>query len=509
MDPCSPPRSPWMDIPPVAFPALDSDHQADVCIIGAGISGLSTAYALAREGRSVIVLDDGDIGAGMTERTTAHLANAIDDRYVEIERRHGEHGARVLADSHTAAIDRIEQITIEEDIDCDFERLDGFLFADPGAPHDLLARELAAAHRAGLTQVEELELQPLGAIFLDRALRFPRQGQLHPLRYVAGVAGAIARRGGRICCGTHAATVEGGRVARVATTSGHTVTAAAVVVATNTPINDVVAIHTKQAPYSTYVVALRVPATGADHALYWDTADPYHYVRLHRSGGPDELLIVGGEDHKSGQAHDGEARLARLEQWARGYFPSAGAVEYRWSGQVMEPADGVAFIGRNPGDADNVYIATGDSGMGMTHGTIAGMLLTDLILKRPSPWTALYDPSRKMMHGAVEYVKENANVAAQYVKDYASGGERNSADDIAPGEGAVLRRGLAKIAAFRDAEGTLHELSAACPHLGCVVSFDAIEKTWNCPCHGSRFDCHGHVLVGPANRDLGQAGSSR
>ena len=509
MTSCAPPHSPWSDAIPLALPSLDRDCQADVCVIGAGISGLSTAYALALEGRSVVVLDDGEIGGGMTQRTTAHLTNAVDDRYVEIERRHGERGSRIVAESHTAAIDRIEQTTVEEEIDCDFERVDGFLFAAPGTPHDLLERELGAAHRAGLTQVEALELQPLGAEFLDKCLRFPRQAQFHPLRYLTGVADAVMRRGGRIFCGTHAASVEGGRsTARVVTASGHTVASAAVVVATNTPINDVVAIHTKQAPYSTYVVALRVPATGADHALYWDTADPYHYVRLYRHGGPDELVIVGGEDHKSGQAHDGEARLARLEQWARSYFPLAGAVQFRWSGQVMEPADGVAFIGRNPGDADNVYVATGDSGMGMTHGTIAGILLTDLITGRPSRWAPLYDPSRKMVHGAVEYAKENVNVAAQYVKDYASSGERSSTDEIAPGEGAILRRGLTKIAAFRDPDGTLHELSAACPHLGCIVSYDAIEKTWNCPCHGSRFDCHGHVIVGPANRDLASASAS-
>jgi glycine/D-amino acid oxidase-like deaminating enzyme len=497
-----------MDVAPRSFPLLDRDCTADVCVVGAGIAGLSVAYALAREGRSVVVLDDGAIGGGMTQRTTAHLTNAVDDRYFEIERMHGEQAARVVAQSHTAAIDRIEQTAADEEIDCDFERVDGFLFVPPDASHEPLDRELAAAHRAGLTQVEQLELQPLGVDFLDKCLRFPRQGQFHPLKYLNGVADAVARRGGRIFCGTHAASIEGGKSARVETTSRHTVSAGCVVVATNTPVNDRVTIHTKQAPYSTYVVGLRIPATGANHALYWDTLDPYHYVRYQRYADGYELLIVGGEDHKSGQAHDGADRFARLECWARAHFPLAEGVDLRWSGQVMEPVDGIAFIGRNPGDADNVYIATGDSGMGMTHGTIAGILLTDLIVGRQSPWAALYDPSRKMVHGAVEYAKENVNVAAQYLKDYASAGERGSADEIAPGEGAILRRGLTKIAAFRDLDGTLHELSAACPHLGCVVSFDAVEKTWNCPCHGSRFDCHGHVIVGPANRGLAPAGAA-
>jgi glycine/D-amino acid oxidase-like deaminating enzyme/nitrite reductase/ring-hydroxylating ferredoxin subunit len=492
-----------MDVTPPAFPTLDRKLRADVCIIGAGISGLSTAYSLVREGRSVVVLDDGPVGGGMTQRTTAHLSNALDDRYVEIERHHGQDGARAAAESHTAAIDRIEQTATAERIDCDFERLDGYLFSPPGAPADLLTRELEAAHRAGLLGVEEVELQPIGATMVGKCLRFPRQGQFHPLKYVAGLAAAVSRRGGHIFCGTHAETIKGGKVVRVTTTAGHTITAGAAVVATNTPVNDVVAIHTKQAPYSTYVVALRSPAGPGRHALYWDTEDPYHYVRLqrHRDVGYD-LLIVGGEDHKSGQAYDGDARLERLERWAREYFPLAENVELRWSGQVMEPVDGVAFIGRNPGDSDNIYIATGDSGMGMTHGTIAGMLLTDLIVGRPSPWAELYDPSRKMLREAVEYAKENANVAAQYLKDYTSGSDVESVDEIARGQGAVLRRGLKKIAVFRDHDGMLHERSAVCPHLGCIVSFDAVEATWNCPCHGSRFDGHGRVIVGPANRDL-------
>lgn len=494
-------RSAWMDVAAPSYAALEEDLITDVCIVGAGIAGMSTAYALAAEGRNVAVLDDGPVGGGMTQRTTAHLSNAIDDRYLRIERLHGRDGARIAAESHTAAIDRIESIVRQEQIDCDFERLDGYLVAAHGTPQDFLGRELAAAQRAGLTDVSVAARAPNEAAELGRCLRFPRQGQLHPGKYLAGLAGALLQRGGRIYGGTHAARVEGGAAAHVTTATGRTVCAAAVVVATNTPVNDIVTIHTKQAPYSTYVVAARVPRGSVAKALYWDTADPYHYVRLHDDG-VDELLIVGGEDHKSGQADDGAERFARLEQWMRERFPTAQAVTLRWSGQVMEPMDGVAFIGRNPGDASNVYIATGDSGMGMTHGTIAGMLLTDLILGRPAPWAALYDPARKMLRAPLEYAKENLNVAAQYFDDYLGRGDIQSADELAPGQGAVLRRGLAKIAAFRDHDETLHEYSAVCPHLGCIVQFNAVEKSWDCPCHGSRFDRHGRVIVGPANRDL-------
>jgi glycine/D-amino acid oxidase-like deaminating enzyme/nitrite reductase/ring-hydroxylating ferredoxin subunit len=465
---------------------------------------MTTAYLLAREGRSVAVLDDGPVGGGMTRRTTAHLATAIDDRYVTIERLHGRAGAQLAADSHAAAIDSIESIIREEDIECDFARLNGYLIAAPGTPEDLLDRELAAAQRAGLVDVAVVAGPPAGEFGAARCLEFPRQGQLHAGKYLAGLARALEKHGGRIFCSTHVARIDGGSAARIETTRGPTVAADAIVVATNTPVNDVVTIHTKQSPYSTYVVAARVPTGSIAQALYWDTADPYHYVRLHDDG-TQQLLIVGGEDHKSGQAQDGAERFARLERWMRERFPAAGEVALRWSGQVMEPADGVAFIGRNPGDADNVYIATGDSGMGMTHGTIAGLLLTQLILGRPAPWAELYDPARKMLRAPVEYARENLNVAAQYVQDYFGTGDVSSVNEIAPGRGAILRRGLAKIAVYRDDDGVLHEYSAACPHLGCIVAFDAVEKTWDFPCHGSRFDRFGRVIVGPANRDLAPA----
>jgi Rieske Fe-S protein len=349
---------------------------------------------------------------------------------------------------------------------------------------------------------------PIAGFDTGPALRFPRQGQFDPMKYLGGLARAVRRRRGRFFTGTHAASIEGGRPAQVVTADGLTVTCDAVVVATNTPVNDTFALHTKQAPYITYAVALRVPRGAVTKALYWDTSDPYHYARLQGAGGPEDLLIVGGEDHKTGQDGDGGAtRYARLELWARRRWPQCGPVEYRWSGQVMETVDGLAFIGRNPGD-ENVYIATGDSGMGMTHGTIAGMLLTDLIMGLSNPWADLYDPARKRMKAAGAYAKENLNVAKQYLLSWVAGGDVKSDDEIAPGSGAVLRRGLHKLAVYRDVAGRLHECSATCPHLGCVVHWNGGEKTWDCPCHGSRFDAYGRVLHGPANVDLAPAGNA-
>ena len=487
---------------------LTENMHTDVCIVGAGIAGMSTAYFLTRAGKAVIVLDDGQIGGGMTERTTAHLSNAIDDRYFEIEHLHGETGAMVAAESHTAAIDRIEAIVAEEGIACEFERLDGYLFVPPNESKDLLEREMKAAHRAGLTNVEQVGRAPIDSFDTGICLRFPRQAQFHPLKYLAGLKRAIERDGGRIFTGTHAGKIAGGANARVETSDGYVVTADAIVIATNTPVNDIVTIHTKQASYTTYVIGARIPRGSVTRALYWDTADPYHYVRVETVSANDgddyDLLIVGGEDHKSGQADDGYKRYADLEAWARVRFPMIEGIEMRWSGQVMEPVDGLAFIGRNPGD-QNVYIITGDSGMGMTHGTIGGILVTELIVRRTSPWQSLYDPSRTTLGAFLDYARENINVALQYIEGYLGGDGVDSPEKIAPGEGAVVRRGIAKVAVYRDEAGTLHERSAVCPHLGGIVAWNNSEKTWDCPCHGSRFDCYGRVITGPANSDLESA----
>jgi glycine/D-amino acid oxidase-like deaminating enzyme/nitrite reductase/ring-hydroxylating ferredoxin subunit len=481
---------------------LASNAHADVCIVGAGIAGLTTAYLLAKEGKRVIVVDDGPTAGGETCRTTAHLVSALDDRFYHLERLHGAEGARLAAQSHAAAIDRIEQIVRDEHIDCDFTRLDGYLFVPPGDDLAQLDDELKAAHRAGLTDVSRVERAPLNAFDTGPALRFPRQGQFHVLKYLNGVADAAKRRGAVIYNGTHVDRMEGGRDARVETSRG-VITADAIVVATNSPVNDLVAIHTKQAAYRTFVVGARVKRDSIPQILLWDTPDPYHYVRLQRADGHDRL-IVGGEDHKTGQANDAEERFQRLQQWTRERFPHVERFEFQWSGQVMEPVDSLALIGRNPLDSDNVYIATGDSGNGMTHGTIAGMLITDLIVGRANPWKQLYDPARKTLGAIKEFAKENLNVAAQYA-DLVTPGELDDVSQINSGEGAIVRRGLAKLAVHRDDNGVLHERSAFCTHLGCVVQWNSIEKTWDCPCHGSRFHTDGHVVNGPAIRALANA----
>src|SRR5436190_1702788 len=473
---------------------IEENVHVDVCVIGGGIAGLSTAYHLCKAGRSVAVLDDGPLVSGMTRMTTGHLTNMLDDRYFELEKLHGEEAMRIAADSHTAAIERIDEIVRREGIDCDFSRLDGYLFLAEGDKPATLDRELDAAHRAGLKGVERVDRAPF-EWNTGPALRFPRQGQFHPLKYLSGLAQAIRRDGGRIFCHSHADHVEGG-VPALAHVGKHIVTGDAMVVATNVPVNNLLAIHTKQAPYMTYVIGARVPAGSVPKVLAWDTGDPYHYVRLH-----DDLLIVGGEDHKSGQAQDSPQRYRNLEAWARKRFPMMREVEFMWGGQVMEPADYLAFIGHNPMDHENVFVATGDSGMGLTHGTIAGMLLCDLILGRKNPWEKLYSPSRVPLKAAAELAREDLNMAAQYA-DWLTPGDVKSVDEIARDSGAIVRRGLEKLAVYRDASGAVDEGHAAWRHLGCIGHWDSGETTWDCPCHGSRFDAYGKVINGPANRDL-------
>ena len=481
------------------FPALDADAQADVCVVGAGIAGLSVAYLLARAGKSVVVIDDGEIGSGMTSVTSAHLTCLLDRTYEEIERIRGRDNALLAARSHQAAINRIEANVADEGIACDFERVPAYLFRAPDDDETSLDAELQAMRRAGIGDAVMMDRAPLQGFDTGPCIAVAAQAQFHPLRYVAGLARATRRLGGEIHLHTHADSIEGGDAARIQV-GCHSIVADAVVVATNAPINDRVAIHTKQAPYMTYVFAAEIERGSVPWGLYYDTQDPYHYVRVHPKDGR-EYLIVGGEDHKTGQADDTSERHARLEAWARQRFPTMKAVAATWAGQCMQTLDGLGHIGRNPLDNDNVYVVTGDSGTGLTHGTIAGILLTDLIFDRRSTWEETFDPARKPALAGGTFLKETANMAAQY-GEWLKPGEVADADDIAVGSGALLRDGTRMIAAYRDPAGKLHQMSAVCNHLGCIVHWNAAESTWDCPCHGSRFSRLGKVFNGPANRDL-------
>jgi glycine/D-amino acid oxidase-like deaminating enzyme/nitrite reductase/ring-hydroxylating ferredoxin subunit len=501
-----PTRSIWYDtsVPIDDRPTLGEHLTTDVCVIGAGIAGLSVAYNLARAGKRVVVLERDQIGSGESGRTTAHLANALDDRYATLEKAVGEAHSRLAAEAHSAAIDRIEEIVHREKIECDFTRLDGYLFLGGDDTPELLEAELAAAHRAGLADVTRVDRLPIDGFESGPALRFPRQGRFHPLEYLDGLARAFESAGGRIFGGSRVENIEGGTPAKVTTESKHTVTADDVVVCTNGAISDMVVTHMKQAPYRTFAVALQVPTGRVTDALYWDTPDPYHYVRLQPLGDGTDALIVGGEDFKAAHEDDAGARFDRLEAWARSRFAGAGERLTEWSGQVLEPNDYLAYIGPNPDGAEHVWLATGDSGMGMTHGTIAGILLPALLAGTRHPWAELFDPKRITLHPRElgNLARENADVAVHVTVDYVKPGQVHDTADIPAGEGRVVRRGIHKIAAYKADDGTVHECSAVCTHLKCIVDWNTAEKSWDCPCHGSRFDPLGRVLSGPATMDL-------
>ena len=491
---------------PLLFAPLSENIKTDVVIVGGGITGLSIAYSLIKNGKHVTVIERDSIGSGESSNTTAHVTNALDERYFHFEELFGEEDARLIAQSHTTAINFIEATVQREGIDCDFSRLHGYLFLHPSDDGKTLQDELQASNRAGI-RTELMQHVP-GMNTDGSCLWFPNQAQFHPLKYIYGLCRAIINGGGKIYTDTQVKEIGSTSVK----TAKFTITAEHIVVATNTPINDLVTMHTKQFSYRSYVIAATVPAGTIEPALWWDTGDqdspwvskPYHYVRLQPFDENHDLLICGGEDHKTGQADKDrireQERFHFLEEWTRERFPTIQDIVYRWSGQVVEPIDSLAFIGKNPGD-ESIYIATGTSGNGMTYSAIAGILIPDLILGFENPWTKLYDPSRLPLRAFREYLSEIGNMAAQY-GDYLTAGDIESAKELHQDDGAILKISGKRVAVYRDHEGSFHAFSAVCPHLGCSVKWNALEKSFDCPCHGSRFSSHGKVLNGPANADL-------
>ncbi len=499
-------QSLWTDTsPPRPGDKLANLKKLDVCIVGGGIAGLMTAYELLREGRSVTLLDSKEeFGGGETAYTSAHLSSVIDDGFARVEAVRGLDVSKLAYASHADAITLIEDIARREGIDCDFTRVDGFLFVADGRDPQTLEEEEAAAIRAGVI-TERLNKVPCKHFHTGACLRFQNQARFHPLKFMAGLAKAVKANGGRILTNVNVTGVTGGPMVTVTADDDREIQANQVVVATNSPVHNVIGLHTKMAAYTSYVIAADIPPKTVRDALLWDTQDPYHFVRIQpagKPGGPD-LLIVGGEDHKTGQADDQDARWARLEEWARKHNPDVGKVQYRWSGQVFETLDGLAFIGPDSGGAENVYVVTGDSGMGLTHAGVAARLLTDLMAGRKSDLADVYAPSRHPVRAAGTYMGENLNVALQYA-DWVTGGDVADAAEIKSGCGAVIRKGLTKHAVYRDDAGKLHEMTAVCPHMKGIVRWNAGEQTWDCPCHGSRFSATGEVTHGPSTTGLKQ-----
>ena len=494
----------WMKSAP-AFdaPQLSSDESCDVVVIGSGIAGLSTAYELARFGRTVIVIDRGGIGTGMTARTTAHLATELDDFYSELIRVRGEQDARLYYQSQVAAVNRIEAICGEESIDCDFRRLDAYLIPTDEGPIADLQEEYDACRRIGV-EVEWADRAPVDGLDTGRCLRFPNQGRFHPTKYLAGPGRAIQARGGHFYANTAYVDHDEDRGAvAIECERGDHIRAKAAVFATNSPVNAKVAVHTKQIPDRTYVIAGRVPKGSAPDILLWDTYEAYHYARIQEIDGANDLLIVGGEDHRSGTVDDMDQRLARIADWTRKRFPQFGEVEYSWSGQVLEPMDFMPFSGRSPG-SDNIYIHTGDSGQGITNGVAGSLTIAPLIMGEDSRFAPVLDPRRKSLTSTAslgEFARGQAGVVKN-LSEYVTPGELGSVEELGPGEGGIIRDGASKIAVYRTPGGEVVRRSAVCTHMGCIVHWNSFERCWDCPCHGSQFGPEGEVLNGPAVKAL-------
>jgi glycine/D-amino acid oxidase-like deaminating enzyme/nitrite reductase/ring-hydroxylating ferredoxin subunit len=501
-------KSLWMQVQVAPdAPRLSGDERCDTLIVGSGIAGLSAAYELTIAGQAVIVLDRGAIAGGMTSRTTAHLSPVCDDGFSSLIKLRGEETARLFHESQSAGVDRIEAIVREHDIACDFRRLDGYLFPAVhmklSEARDEMTRECEAARKAGVA-VERVTGVPFEHLDNAPALLYSRQATFHPLKYLKALVAVMESKGARFFAHSAVTKIdERDGAITVTTEDGASVTAPRAIFATNAPINNRVAIHSKMAPYRTYAMAFSIPRGSLPDALYWDMADPYHYVRLNPGRGDVDYLIVGGADHKSGEANDGDVRFQSIEAWIRRLVPQLGNEMHRWSGQILDTIDYCGFIGRNP-RSENTYVATGDSGQGMTHGAVAGLLLKDLIVGGSSPWEAVYDPSRKTPFAALNYVSENVTAIKNFA-EYLMPAELDSLDELEPGQGGVVRDGMSRIAAYRDDAGNLHLRSAVCTHLGCHLHWNSTEKCWDCPCHGSHFAPDGSVLNGPAIKPLAPA----
>jgi len=497
-------KSLWMDVAvaPSVRPLQGDGRECDVVIVGAGIAGISTAYELAIEASHVVVLDRGKIAGGITARTSAHLAPLCDDLTSAMISLRGEEMSRLFYESQAAAVDRIEEIQKQESIDCDFRRLDGYLFQALNTDSKIIEDEFEAVCKVG-APVHRLVGVPLAHCEQQHVLRYPRQATFHPLKYLRGLVADIEAKGGSFHCDTVVERIEERDGKVVVTTGGGTITARAAVVATNAPIVDRFALHTKMAPYRTYAMAFSIPKGAIPDALYWDTLDPYHYVRLQPGDGRTDFLIVGGGDHKSGEADDAELRFQALEAWTRNLIPAAQGVTHRWSGQVLDTIDYAGFIGKNPG-SNNIYVHTGDSGQGMTHGVVGAMINSALILGREARWAEVYKPSRKTLAGMSNFLRENMTAVKNFA-EYLAPGELGDVSDLKAGHGAIIRQGMSKIAAYRDPSGKLYARSAACTHVGCHLHWNSFETCWDCPCHGSHFAIDGTPLNGPAIGPLAEA----
>jgi glycine/D-amino acid oxidase-like deaminating enzyme/nitrite reductase/ring-hydroxylating ferredoxin subunit len=491
----------WSAVKTPKLERLDHNQHVDAVVVGGGITGLTAGYLLATSGKSVIVLERNRIGDIDTGHTTAHVTYVTDTTLTELVSRHGRQHAQAVWDAELAAMVQIESIVRAAAIDCGFDWVDGYLHQtrDATTGHVVdLGQEATLAGELGF-DAEFVQAVPFFGV---PGVRFGSQARVHPRRYLAGLVGGIQKAGGEVYERSEASDFCPNPLS--VTVDGHILTCDDIIVATHDPIvgvssmTNATLLQTKLALYSSYVVAGRVPCGRIPDALFWDTSDPYHYLRIN-PGETHDVVIYGGEDHKTGQVSDTSACYERLTEGLQALVPGI-EITHRWSGQVIETPDGLPYIGPT---ADHQYAATGFSGNGMTFGTLAAIMMSDAILGRRNPWVDLFAIDRAALrHGLWDYLKENADYPYYQLRDRFAGVEGRSLRAVRRGQGKIIDWNGKTVAAYRDEHGATTIRSATCTHMGCLVAWNGAERTWDCPCHGSRFKPNGDVISGPAETPL-------
>ncbi|MXV64611.1 FAD-dependent oxidoreductase [Natronorubrum sp. JWXQ-INN-674] len=478
---------------------LTENRSVDVAVIGAGIAGLSTAINLRERGKTVAVLERDRVATGVTGKSTAKLTSQHGKIYDHLRREFGRRQASQYARVQEDAIDEVEDRIAELDLDCGFERQPSYLYSNEP---DEIQRETEAARAAGLDATYVTSVPPFERA--QAAVKFNEQAWFHPRKYLLGITNALRDDdGATVYEHTRVTDVDPGTPCRVRTPEA-TVTARRVVLATGFPILDRTGYFARMHPKRSYVLGIRLDGN-APEGMYYRSGDNYRSVRSHRDS-DGELLLVGGENHKTGQGGSTADRYRRLERWARERFP-VDEVAYRWSTQDYKPVDKVPFVGR-VGAAENVLVATGFRGWGMTNGVASGRLLAEIVAGEEPPERDLFSPLRfTPKTSASKTLTENADAMSQFATDWAQALLTPDRDPLEPGEGRIVRRGGKPLACSRDEDGQLHTASAVCTHMYCLVEWNDAERSWDCPCHGSRFAPDGEVLEGPATEGLPTRGS--
>jgi glycine/D-amino acid oxidase-like deaminating enzyme/nitrite reductase/ring-hydroxylating ferredoxin subunit len=476
------------------FGVLEGDTTAEVAVVGAGIAGLSVARMLAGAGARVAVVEAGPVCAGVTAYTTAKVTALHTLIYASLRSSFGAERTAAYAAANQAAVAALGDLVAADGISCDLEPAPAFTYTVDPQQVQAIEAEVEAAREAGLAASFTTETELPYPV--EAAIRVPDQAQVHPRKLCLGLAEAIVAAGGAIYEHTRALELDGGNVLH---TDRGTITADHVVVATHIPFVDSGGYFGRMEPKRSYALAARVQGE-RPRGMYISADEPTRSVRSTADG----WLILGGEGHKVGHDDDTTQRYAALEAWAAEHF--GGAIEHRWSAQDYAPADGLPFVGPLPGH-DGAFVATGFGKWGMSNGVASALILSDLVQGRPNPWAEAFDSTRiAPAQSAKDVVTANVDVAKRFVGDRLAGLRSPDADELAPGTGGIVSLDGDTVAAFRDDDGTLHAISPTCTHLGCRVSFNTAERSWDCPCHGSRFDVDGHVLQGPATKDLAPRG---